>query len=392
MARKKVENNIYYDDIRKTYYISLYYGTDEQGKLIQRTKTTKNIREARKILHEHEVDKSRQQAIPSSRETVAEYLRWYLENVVKPHREPTTYYGYERIVEKHIIPVLGSYKLDKLNAANIQEYITQKCNQGLSGNSVIKHIDLLKTALTAAVGSGKILKNPANFVTRPKKVKTEVRPYSREDVIRAIKMAKEDCEWLYITLILAAYTGMRREEILGLRWDNIDFDECALTVKEVRTTAGDTEVIKEPKTASSYRKLRIAPPLLAVLKEEKKRQEELKNYFESRQFNPKGYVVIADTGKLPNPNAVNNKIAYLAKTKGFPAIKLHGLRHTFASLSHEYGASAFETQHALGHSSTAVTLGIYTHLYQEANDTAMGKVAEALSEQLQKSPKNAAEN
>lgn len=378
MARKKVERNIYYDEERKCYYISLYYGKGIKSECA----TAKTIREARKILTGHEAAVAEERAVPKARETVADHLEWYLEHCVKPHRAPTTVYSYKNIIDNHLIPALGTHKLDKLTTAHIQEYVTAKQEQ-VSPNTVIKHIDLLHSALEKAVSNGQVHRNPAEYVTRPRKVKPDIQPCTVEEVQRAIELAKEDSNWFYIATILAAYTGMRRGEIMGLRWANVDLDNKVLTVRETRTTAGKEEVVKEPKTPSSVRRLRLEQPVVEALTAEWKRQQEDQRYFNEGEYNLGGYVVVTDNGKLPNPNSINNKIANLVKTKDFPKINPHKFRHTFATLAHATGATAFEAQHALGHSSTGTTLSIYTHLYQPANDTTMSRIAAALTQPQQ---------
>lgn len=383
MARTKVEPNIYLDEERKLYYVSLYYGRD----IKQEWATAKSKSEAREILYKHKAAVAEKRATPKARVTLAEHLGWYLEHCVKPHREKTTLYAYERMIENHLVPALGVHKLDKLTTAHIQEYITAKTAE-LSPNTVIKHLDLLHSALAQAVSNGQLNRNPAEYVIRPRKIKNEVQPCTIAEVQRALELAKEDSNWFYIALVLAAFTGMRRGEIMGLRWENVDLEHRILTVKESRTTAGKEDIVKRPKTAASVRYLRIEPPLAAALEAEYKRQQEDQQYFNDGEYNPGGYVVITDTGKLPNPNSINNRIDYLVKTTDFPDITPHQLRHTVASIAHATGASAFETQHALGHSSTAVTLGIYTHLYQTANDATMSRVAAALTQPKEEKEQN----
>ena len=376
MARTKVEKNIYFDDKKKLYYIHKYYGRDEKGKTIQKTETAKTKKEARAILIKHLAEVEEGTAIKETDETVGEYLNWYIENISKIGNQPTTTYGYQKMLSKHILPELGRIKLKNLSARQIQEYITRKQGE-LSPNSIIKHIDFLRKCLEKAVEMGKIRNNPASHITRPSKIRHEVQPYTAEQVMELVKCLNERSRWTYMLLTVAALTGLRRGELMGLRWCDIDFDGGILTVNQTRTMANE-EVIKGPKTDRSRRRLALVPDLVELLKKEQERQKELSKYWIT-PYSDEGFVFVKDDGTPPNVNAISNAITYAVKTNHLPHITLHGLRHTYASLIHAGGATLVEAQHALGHSSPQITAGIYTHIYDRHNDRAMGIAASQLS-------------
>ena len=162
-------------------------------------------------------------AVRETDESVGKYLEWYIENIAKIKNQPTTIYGYKKMMEKHILPALGGIKLKNLSAQQIQEYIPHKQRE-LSANPVIKHVDFLRICFDKAVDMGKLKINPASRVTCPHKVKYHVQPYTAEQVVMLIRCLSTRSRWVYILLTVAAYTGLRRGELMGLLWSDIDFE------------------------------------------------------------------------------------------------------------------------------------------------------------------------
>lgn len=375
MSLKRIEKNIYYDEKKKLYYVNKYYGV-EGGKAKQSRVTTKTKREAREILARHLADMADGIAVRETDESVGKYLEWYIENIAKIKNQPTTIYGYKKMMEKHILPALGGIKLKNLSAQQIQEYITHKQRE-LSANTVIKHVDFLRICFDKAVDMGKLKINPASRVTCPHKVKYHVQPYTAEQVVMLIRCLSTRSRWVYILLTVAAYTGLRRGELMGLRWSDIDFERKILSINQTRTMA-DVEVVKSPKTEMSKRSLMLVDELVELLKAEQDRQKENSKYW-SVPYSDDGFVFVKEDGTPPNVNAISNAIAYAVKANGLPHITLHGLRHTYASLIHAGGATMVEAQHALGHASPQITAGIYTHIYDQHNERAMEIAASQLS-------------
>lgn len=376
MARKKVEKNIYYDDHKKLYYVYKYFGKDKDGKIVQEAVTTKTKRDARTILAKHIADISEGVATRSTKETVKDYFDWYINNIAKIKNQPTTVYIYELMLNKHIFPELGDIQLDKLTAPQIQEYITKKQTE-VSANTIIKHITLLKTGLSKAVSLNKIKINPASGVTCPSKTLHEVTPYTPEQIITLLKCLDTRARWVSVLVTVAAYTGLRRGELMGLRWCDIDFDSKTLTVNQVRAMA-QNQVIKGPKTDKSKRVLTLVDELIVFLKTEQDRQKENSKYW-SVPYSEDGYVFVKEDGTAPSVNTISDILTCVVKANDLPHITLHGLRHTYASLIHAGGATLIEAQHALGHASPQITAGIYTHIYDQHNERAMEIAASQLS-------------
>lgn len=182
MPRKKVERNIYYDEERKKYYANFDFGLDpETGKQVKKTKTFDKLTKARSALRKHEVAKDLGQVVLPKEITVAEWLRDWMDNVVKLSRQVTTVYAYQQMIDNHIVPTLGNIPLQKLTPAQLQRYYADKIrNGGISANTVRKHRDLMNAAFKMAVKQGVLLSNPASKVEAPTVKRPEIHYYSLE--------------------------------------------------------------------------------------------------------------------------------------------------------------------------------------------------------------------
>lgn len=164
-----------------------------------------------------------------------------------------------------------------------------------------------------------------------------------------------------ILVKLAGYLGLRREEILGLTWDCVSFEDRKIEVKSVRTAAGSHVIIKEPKTKTSRRTLYMPNDLIAALHREQEKQA----YYQKQlgaAYQESGYVFTHEDGRPVRPNYASDLFVRFIKENNLPPLTLHGLRHSFASIANSKGISMYDIGRALGHSSPSTTSRIYTHL------------------------------
>jgi len=393
MARIKTEiQNISFDDQRKKYYITLNYGY-ESGKQIKKTKTAKTKTEAKKILKEFEADKIRGELTTPRTETLADWLDYWMTNVVELSREKTTFCGYKIIVDKHIVPCIGNIPLQKLTPQKIQEFYTlelnavnEKGNHTLSSNTVKKHHTLLKTALEYAVKQDIIRVNPAKKVSAPKYVKPEISFYTIDSLKILFDLIDSDYV-LKPAVYLAGKLGLRREEIAGLKWEHLDFENNLIYIKEVRAMANREIIIKQTKNISSTRRLSFGDDLKSTLQEIKIAHEENKKIFSLDDLNTEelseicidsDYVVTNELGIPIHPGYLSTLFGKFVKVYGIPHITLHGLRHTIASVGNDAGLTLYDISKILGHSSPDVTGKIYTHLFDETQRDAMAKIQDRL--------------
>ncbi|MCI1958007.1 MAG: N-terminal phage integrase SAM-like domain-containing protein [Clostridia bacterium] len=172
MARKSIERNISYDDVRKKYYVTFNYGNDDSGKQIVKRKSFNKITDARRALKEFEGDKVKGNVTMPSGYTVGTWLDYWLKTVILPNREATTVYFYKQIIENHLKPELCNINLQNLRPTQLQKYYAKKLSEKneigivLSSNTVKKHHNLMKTALGFAVKQGVLLYNPTTELSR----------------------------------------------------------------------------------------------------------------------------------------------------------------------------------------------------------------------------------
>ena len=366
MARKKVERNISYDDVRKVYYVSMDLGRDENGKRIKQYKTFPNISSARAGLKEFHAERKRNSRTTPHRITVAQWLEYWMDTIVRPNRAETTVYAYQKIIDNHINPAMGNVALTDLTAKDIQQYYidTQRAT-GLSSNTMRRHHDLLSSSLRTAVRQDMLLSNPVDRVEPPKSRLYEADFYDSQNLKRLYMLVGG--HWLELVVKLAGSLGLRREEICGLKWESVDFDRRLIHIKEARTAYGATIVQKETKNRSSIRMLYMPEEIYRLMWREKMRQQAEAPLREG-DYNPDNHVVLDRNGAPYSPNALSLAFTRYIKRNNLPRVTLHGLRHSFATVASGQGVSLFDIGKALGHSTPATTGRIYTHLVDRTHE------------------------
>ena len=207
-----------------------------------------------------------------SRETLLkDYLHQWLE-AIKNNISEGTFVFYNDIVDKIIIPKLGSIKINELTPISIQNFLTSE-SKNKSGTTVRHYYNVLNISLNRAVKWQLIQVNPCNAVETPKKSQKKIKVLSPEESNNLLEYA-QSCifEVMYIPVLLALTCGMRRGEILGLKWDNINFEKNILVVKNNLQLFNGTMKLTVPKTDKSARTIALLPSTIKILKELKKNQ------------------------------------------------------------------------------------------------------------------------
>jgi len=376
MARKAIEKNIAYDDIKKLYYVTMDYGKDSTGKRIKTTKTFEKKKDAQTALKNFDADKIKQNLVFPSVLTVENWLTYWIDDIKAIKCEETTLYGYRNIINNHLVPKLGNYKLQELNPTILNKYFKGKLDAGLKNNTIRKHYDLLKDTLKTAVDEEKLLKNPLNKVPPIKVQKEEKNFYSIEQLKKLFAIVENDR--MEIVVKLAGLLGLRREEIAGLKWDNIDLDNKIITIAEARTQAGKKTVAKGTKNSSSHRTLHAPNEIINLLTTIKNRQEEQKNLL-GEAYNDKGYIMAWENGEPFRPNYLSDLFKKIIDDNKLPPLRLHDLRHTFASIANELGTNLYDISKALGHSQVGTTSQVYTHMFDKTHKKAISKIADVMT-------------
>ena len=299
MARKAVERNISYDDVRQLYYVSMELGRDENGKRIKQYRTFPTLTAARNGLRDFHTQRERQAREPQDevREEMdlAHWLEYWMESIVRPNRAETTVYAYQKIIDNHILPALGGIPMSRLSAKRIQRYYTDTQQAaGLSSNTMRRHHDLLSSALRSAVRQDMLLASPMDRVEPPRSRVKEAFFYDNEELKQLYQLIEGHI--LELAVKMAGSLGMRREEICGLKWENVDFRRLVL-VREARTAYGATIVQKETKNRASVRTLYLPEEVLLLLGREQERQEE-ERARQGAVFNRTDHVILDHKGAL----------------------------------------------------------------------------------------------
>ena len=376
MSRKSVERNISYDDVRQLYYVNMDYGLDEDGKRVRVYQTYPSLVLARKALREFQSERDRYRQVRPRSMSLDQWLEYWMDEVIKPNRAETTVYGYRKIIDNHLSPALGETPIQTLSPQDIQKYYTMLLREkGLSPNTIRRHHDLLSAALRMAVKQEVLSRSPTERVEPPRLVPYEAKFYGPEDLRRLCALTEGT--WLEVVVKLAGGLGLRREEICGLRWPNVDFAHRVVRIKEARTSAGAAIIQKATKTKSSTRTLYLSDDLYELLMREQRRQQQF-SIRTGRDWDGDGMVLVDRHGEPYPPNAVSLAFSRFIQRNHLPKITLHGLRHTFATVASAQGAPLFDIGKALGHSTPSTTGRIYTHLLDQTHAHILNQVASVM--------------
>ncbi len=349
------------------------------GKRRQKTQSIKGTkREAERTLREILLSLEQGSYVKPNKITLGEWLRQWLKDYASLNTTDRTQESYSSIVGRHIIPSLGNIFITDLQPQQIQSYYADKLNKGrvdgkggLSARSVVYHHRILSKALDYAVKMGIVVRNVAKVVQPPRIQRVTMRTLSANEVVRFLDAARETNYYVYFATLL--YTGLRRGELLALRWRNLDLDNATLTVVETAYKLGNGDyVIKEPKTAHSRRTVTLPSSLVELFKAYRADQELLRIQL-GVTLNVDDFVFIRLDGSPINPSAVTLAFRRIIKRAGLRGIRIHDLRHTHASLMLTAGIHPKVVSERLGHANIGITLDIYSHVLPGLQEAAADK-------------------
>ena len=308
------------------------------------------------------------------RTALGDWLELWMDTEIEPRRAETTVNGYRNIIRKHMRPALGAVRLSGLTPELIDRYYRWLSEEkGLSPNTVRKHHILLHTALKAACRQGALSANPSERAAPPPPVSADVVYYTPANLARLLREVQG--RPLELPVKLACHLGLRRSEVLGLRWRDVDLQTGLLSVRRARTTVGCRVVEKTPKTPDSCRTLSIGAldGLLELLRDLRARRAR-----EGVPCSPDDYLVLDRAGKPWHPNVMTAALAGFVRARRLPPITFHGLRHTFASMANSARVPMYQISRAMGHSSPNITQRIYTHLFDQTHGEVLAAVAHTI--------------
>jgi integrase len=313
--------------------------------------------------------------------TVGEYLdRWLTTYPTRVSRK--TCDRYAEIVRIHLKPALGLVDLPRLQSMQIQEYYGKALkegrrdgNGGLSAQTVLHHHRVLRKALQDAVRWNLMARNPADGVEPPRPARREMLALNDDQMVLLLDAAKESR--LYVVVLLAATTGLRRGEILALCWKDIDLEKGVLQVRRTLEQARGGLRFKEPKTAKG-RRLVDLPDLTVEALLNHRAQQAKERLMVGPGYDSQDLVCARIHGTPLDPAETTAAFARLIRRLDLPAIRLHDLRHSHATALLRQGTHPKIVSERLGHSTVAITLDTYSHVLPGMQKEAAQQVDRAL--------------
>jgi len=377
--------------INKGYYFLVFNMYNEYGKRkpewhstglkvdSNERKNNQIRKQAEKMLNEELVRVNAENSFSNKLNTIAknskysnmlfsDYMLEWLENI-KPKVVQSTYIGYEQVVKGRLCPYFKSkkIKLIDLRPRDIQDFINYLYKQRLKGSTIAHYTSNMNTALKEAVIAEIIPSNPMDRIESVKKEVYIPEFYTDDELIELIEVIKT--QNLELPLTLGIIYGLRREEILGLTWNAIDFKNKSITIRKTVGRGKYDDVtqflIKDiPKNKSSYRTLPMFDFIADLLKKYKEKYKLNEKIFGNTYITDyKDFICLMDNGELVKPDYVDRTFSRILKENGFRHIRLHDLRHSCATLLLRNGVPLPEIQKWLGHSNI-ITTQRYSHLDQ----------------------------
>ena len=326
-----------------------------------------NKKKAELLLRQTLQDYEKKESLVRSDMLFSDAVRQWLEESVLRVDE-VTLQGYTVLATGHILPYFDIHKvkLADMNRQILQKYINEKHANGrkdgkggLSPRTLRMHKNILHQTLNCAVRDEILPSNPCQFVILPQNQRYEASFYNQEEINTLLSLIRG--EPLYPLIKLTVVYGLRRSEVLGLKWDSIDFDAKTLAIKH--TVAKVTTTVEKDKTKnhSSRRSFPLLPEMEAFLLELKQREAENRKLF-GKEYVSNSYILKWEDGRPFSPDYVSQGFARLLKVHNLPHIRFHELRHSCASFLINSGFSLKDVQEWLGHSNIKMTANIYGHL------------------------------
>ena len=297
----------------------------------------------------------------------ADYIRVWLKSAQR-RVDDVTFQGYEILANSHVLPYFEQrgVKLQAVTTEVLQAYVDEKATNGrkngqggLSPRSVRMHKNILYQTLNMAVKDKLLPSNPCQFVELPKQERSSANFYSAEQLQKLFEVIRD--EPLYPVVKITAIYGLRRSEVLGLKWDSIDFENERLTIKHTVSKVTKTVEKDKTKTAASYRSFPLTPEAVDIFRAALAAEDENRRLF-GKGYEKNDYVFKWPDGHTFSPDYVTREFSKLLKKNGMPHIRFHELRHSCASLLLNNGFTLKDVQEWMGHSDIEVTANIYGHI------------------------------
>ena len=356
----------------KNYIVYLEYFDKETNKRKQKNMGSYPLkRDANKRLNEVKEEIYKEELLLPNEMILQDFLLDFLEKY-KMNLSITTYNCYMRICKKYIIPLLGDIKLCDIRPIHIQNYVDDLLDL-LTPQTIKVHLNILNLALKRAYRLKLIKENVVQFVEVPKNKKYKNEIYNAEDMKKLLEKSRETS--LELPIILASGLGLRISEILGLTWNNIDFNDFTITIDKITVRDKGQVILKEPKTESSIRTISAPKEIILMLKQLKK------DRLAAKLRGEKSHRELIFYDKNLNPIAqdvLSKKFRYFLQENNLKHIRFHDLRHSHVTMLIDAKVPIKVISERVGHSNVNTTLNIYSHALREMDQEASDKISDTL--------------
>ena len=315
-------------------------------------------RHARDVAHEWQMELEGRMHVKHTGLTFGEQLRAWHEEHARHHVAARTHESYGYLISRHIDPGIGSHKLDKLRPAHLQTYFAKRLDAGAAASSVRKEANIIRSALRHAVRMGQLASSPADVAVPPRPKRTEMKFLNEVQTAKMLKPAEGT--HLYIALLTAVGTGMRRRELLGLRWRDVDLEVATATVNQTLQEAYGELIFKEPKTTRSRRTITL-PALVVEAMRTQRAEQARRTLAREPGWSDSEYALAAPHGGPWRPAGFDRIWRRFRRQQGLE-IRFHDLRHTHATQLLKAGVHPKLVSERLGHASIGITLDTYSHV------------------------------
>ena len=363
-----------------SYLMTYSMGFNAKGRRVRKTRTIKarNITEARRMLAAFVTEIEQGEYIDPSNMTFGAFAMDWYEKSAKRKLANTTVNGYKNTLDIHILPAFAHIKMEKIKPAHITDYLisletSRKDGKsgGLAPATIKKHHDILSSIFQFAIKNGSIKNNPVLNAEKPSQKKTETEVYTTDEVRQLFRLLDLESIQHNLMIRLAIETGMRRGEIIGLQWDNIDFEKNKIHIyhslsytKENGYDLGETKNKKKRTVIASNGMMEI---LAIYYKQRRKERLQAAELWEGGTY---FFVFSHWDGKPLHPDSPSRWWGRFLVRNKFKEIRFHDLRHTAATILINQGVHAKIISERLGHSNISITMDTYGHFLEEANERA----------------------
>lgn len=370
---------------KNSWAIVLEIGRDAVGKRQQKWHSVKGSREDADIELAKLLNKLHTGSyVRTSRLTVREYLKRWLADYAKANVSNKTFERYDEIVRIHLVPSLGHHRLSALQPLHIQSCYSEamlngrkdRKEGGLSAQTVLHHHRLLREALQQAVRWQLLARNPADSVEPPRPIRREMAVLTEGQTVELLKSL--EATRLYVPVLLAVTTGLRRGEILALKWEDLDFDRATLTVRRSLERTNHGVHLKEPKTRKGRRVVALPQMTIHALRRHKAEQAKERLAL-GPAYRDSGFVCARICGTPMDPSELTAGFAAHIREQDLPTIRFHDLRHGHATHLLRQGVHPKVVSERLGHSTIGITLDVYSHVMPDMQKEAALRIESALS-------------